>query len=155
MPTDEWARYCARQYIRAMAAYVNANRADMEHREELGAQLEAVSAIRYDREGGPSGYVDRRPEQLDRMEELRDRLAGRIEAHEAEYQDALALFNSDDRARMAWAKYGRRMTWRELANAEGWSVATCRRMAETGLVVIYRGMPREFKRAFVNSEDWT
>lgn len=150
----EWARYAALQYIRRMADYRAACMMDAQAIEETRARAEAVGAIRYDRDGSPSGYRDRLPELMDAMDAARDRLAGRIIAQEREYQDALELFNSDPRARMAWAKYGERRTWAQVAADSFRSVATCRRWAATGLEIVFQGMPAEFRRVPYQAEEW-
>lgn len=154
MRDPEWVRWCVMQYVRSVSGY-RLRKAQKEGRiAELRADLEAVGAIEYDREGGASTYVDRRPELLDTIDGLIDDLQGDMEREEREYHEARALFAQDEDATIVWMKYGERMTWAAVGRQLGYSAATCRRKAQTGLGYIFDRMPREYRRAPVNAEDW-
>lgn len=154
MPTGEWMRFAALEYIRQLADYRDRFLADMAALDEARARAEAVGAIRYDRDGSPAGWRDHLPEILDTMAAIHERMRQRYEAEEADYQAAIGGFNADPRKRLAWSKWGEHRTWAEIAQAERISKATARRWGADGLERIYYQMPAEYRRVHVNAEEW-
>lgn len=151
----EWVRFAALEYVRTMASYKQLKQMKLDRIDELKAIMEGLGAARYDREGGAAPYRDRIPDIIDTIEDMVDTLAGDIEREERDYQRALDLFQSDDRALMVWEKYGLRMRWAAIARKRGYTERACQYHALTGMRIIFDNMPPEYRRVHVNAEEWT
>ena len=153
MATD-WEKLAVKRYVKDVAEYERRVAAGIDRGREIRAQMEGVLAVRYDREGGAAGYEDRRPESLDILAEIADRLDADIVLWAEDHDRALELFEKYAETRIVWEKWGKRQTWSRVARDAHYSEPTCRRLAERGMEIIYREMPEEYRRPLVTAQPW-
>lgn len=150
----EWIRYAVLEYVRLWRDYEHRKSFRLGRIAEMEVMLEGLGAVRYDRDGSPSGYVDRRPELLDTIQEMHDALMGDIEREEEDYQRALDLFSENEESLIVWEKYGLRMTWAGVGRQHLMSERTAKRAAERGFRHIFDNMPPQYRRVPVAAEEW-
>lgn len=157
---NEWTRICVTRYVREIAEYEKRIQAGIERGKVIRAQMEGIQAVRYDRDGSRSEYMDRRPEALDTLAKIADSLDADIRLWAEEAEAAHRLFDSTIETRVVWLKWGRQgrnganLTMQQVAQRVGYSRSSAYRLYERGFEIIYRLMPEEYRRSPYPAEEW-
>ena len=153
MATD-WEKLAVKRYVKDVAEYERRVEAGIERGRAIRAQMEGILAVRYDRDGGRAGYEDHRPEALDLLAEIADKLDADIVLWAEDHDRALELFEKYAETRIVWEKWGKRQTWSHVARDQHYCESMCRRMAERGIEIIYHDMPEQYRRSPVPAQPW-
>ena len=133
-------------FVEQMGGYERQLQHFAETFETIDARLEGVGAVAYDRDGGKAAYTDKKPALLDVLDEATDNALAVIREYQQDYNAAIAIFCSNPNAEIVWLKWGRRLTWKEVAEQMAFSVSAAMRREHAGLMAIYHSMPPEYRQ---------
>lgn len=132
-------------YLETMGGYERTLQWFSDRLEGLQARLENVGSVRLDGTPAAGGYEDAKPALLDDLGECIRRAKAEMDEHEQDMQQAMRIIAGDFNAQLCWMKYAKRMTWRQVGKAVGYSATAVRNREHSGLVYVYSRMPEKYK----------
>jgi len=151
--TNEWVEYAARSYIADQAAFTRKCDDKVDRMEVLRQRMEGVGAIRYDRDGSGTGYVDKWPELLDQMSELVESLQNHMKDGAISYMEAMDIFRRDRNAYACWLHYGAGETWRSVGARLHTSPDHLKHERGRGFRFIFDNMPARYRLVDIKAEE--
>lgn len=139
---------CVRGYLRQVRSAQAECRA-LEERMRLHREgLDGMRAMAAGRASGAGAEGDALGRGIARLEELEEEWADHVERAAALIAEAYAVCDtsSDLGRHVVWRHEVEGKTWASVAGSVGYSVQSCRRIAEGGYRSLYERIPEEYRR---------